>query len=165
MTQEFSRFKWGSLKLLRIWCPQDVVGIGAEPIVLSYTVLAHTCAVFVLVLLVLLSSLLYSGYLYLFVMFHNCYLLLVLWHQCYGYYCYCYLLLFVTPTIGAETEAARRSWSAEKQATKGCSKLWLLSGKMVEEAEWMLRQFVFSHKNIWKHITHIYTLLSTTWTC
>ena len=110
MTQEFSRSKWGSLKLLRIWCPQDVVGIGAEPIVLSYTVLAHTCDVFVLVLLVLLSSLLFSGYLYLFVMFHNCYLLLVLWHHCYGYYCYCYLLLFVTPTIGAETEAARRSW-------------------------------------------------------
>jgi len=33
--------------------------------------------------------------------------------------------------------------------------LWLLwSGKMVEEAEWMLRQFVLSHKNLWKHITH-----------
>ena len=153
MTQEFSRSKWGSLKLLRIWCPQDVVGIGAEPIVLSYTVLAHTCAVCVLVLLVLLSSLLYSGYLYLFVMFHNLlfvigivkpllWVLLLLIGK---------LLLLLVLHRGCTPKLKR--WETGDDLM--LQETWLLwSGKMVEEAEWMLRQFVLSHKNLWKHITH-----------
>ena len=122
MTQEFSPSKWESLKLLRIWCsPQYVVGIGAEPITFLYStfsystwvyVLAHICAVFVLVLF---SSLLYSSVccLYLFLMFNNSYLLLVLF---FSLLWVLLLLLFVirlittlgdTPRLHAEVEALR----------------------------------------------------------